>query len=253
MSTPLSADARARRRPPRVSATTVVSRRSALRAALVGTAVTTPMIGCSMDTPDASGSAAPAEPQRPEPSTAARAQEPSGGRVLVAYYSRAGENYWYGGRKDLEVGNTEVLARMIAELLPGCDVYRIQAREPYSEDYDATVARNVREQDDDARPALAEAVGDLGGYDTVLLGSPIWNVRPPMIMTTFVQGHDLTGTRVLPFVTYAVSGLGSTQDVYAQACPGADLGRGLAVRGEEVRQARPAAAAWLREAGLLSG
>jgi hypothetical protein len=31
-------------------------------------------------------------------------------RVLLAYFSRAGENYWYGGRRDLRVGNTEVLA-----------------------------------------------------------------------------------------------------------------------------------------------
>ena len=38
-------------------------------------------------------------------------------RTLLAYFSRAGENYYYGGRRDLEVGNTEVLARMINELI----------------------------------------------------------------------------------------------------------------------------------------
>jgi hypothetical protein len=69
----------------------------------------------------------------------------------------------------------------------------------------------------------------------VLLGSPIWNVRAPMIMTTFVEGHDFTAKTVLPFVTYAVSGLGSVQRDYAawwcslgtQTChpePGLDIG-----------------------------
>ena len=29
------------------------------------------------------------------------------GSVLLAYFSRPGENWWNGGRRDLEVGNTE--------------------------------------------------------------------------------------------------------------------------------------------------
>ena len=66
-----------------------------------------------------------------------------------------------------------------------------------------------------------------------------------MIMNTFVGGFDFTGTTVYPFVTYAVSGLGSTERVYADACPGAQLGPGLAVRGEEVTRHRPDVEAWL--------
>src|SRR5215213_8784812 len=52
-------------------------------------------------------------------------------RVLLAYFSRAGENYYYGGRRDLDVGNTEVLARIIAELTQ-VDVHRIEAAQPYT-------------------------------------------------------------------------------------------------------------------------
>jgi flavodoxin len=113
-------------------------------------------------------------------------------RVLVAYFSRAGENYHYGGRRFLEVGNTEVLAGMIRDRL-ACDVHRIEAAEPYSDDYDDTVARNVREQEADTRPAIANPLPDLSAYDTVLLGSGLWNVRPPMIMRTFAEGLDFTG------------------------------------------------------------
>jgi flavodoxin len=173
-------------------------------------------------------------------------------RVLLAYYSRAGENYYYGGRRDLAVGNTEVLTRMIAELID-CDVYRIEATDPYPEGYDATVARNVDEQDADARPAIADPLASIAGYEQVLLGSPIWNVRPPMIMSTFAESHDFAGTTVRPFVTYAVSGLGSTERVYTEACAGARISPGLAVRGEEVTQRRDDAETWLRQNGLLSG
>jgi hypothetical protein len=173
------------------------------------------------------------------------------GRILLAYFSRPGENYYYGGRRDLAVGNTQVLAEMIADLID-CDVFRIEAADPYPDAYDATVARNVTEQDSDARPEIVSPPTSVGGYEHLLLGSPIWNVRPPMIMNTFVDGLDLTGTTVHPFVTYAVSGLGSTERVYAQACPGAEIAPGLAIRGEEVAQHRNDVETWLRESRLLT-
>ena len=90
----------------------------------------------------------PASPQ------GARLDSESRGRVLLAYFSRAGENYHYGGRTNLDIGNTEVLAGMISRLIT-CDVHRIEAADPYPEGYDATVARNVREQNADARPGIA--------------------------------------------------------------------------------------------------
>jgi flavodoxin len=176
---------------------------------------------------------------------------PRSGRVLLAYFSRPGENYYYGGRRNLQVGNTEILARMINDLVD-CDPYRIEAADPYSTSYDATVARNVTEQDADARPRIANPLESIEQYDTVLLGSPIWNVQPPMIMTTFLEGHDFAGKTVHPFVTYAVSGLGRTEATYAAALPGVRLSAGLAVRGEEVAQDRPDLETWLQQARLTS-
>jgi Flavodoxin len=173
------------------------------------------------------------------------------GRVLLAYFSRAGENYYYGGRRDLEVGNTEVLALMIAELTD-VDLHKIEAADPYPDSYDATVARNVAEQDDNARPAIANPLDSIDGYTTVLLASPIWNVRAPMIMSSFTDAYDFTGMTVLPVVTYAVSGLGSVEGDYTAACPGARVGAGLAVRGEEVAQQRGQVLTWLQDAGLTT-
>jgi flavodoxin len=164
--------------------------------------------------------------------------------VLLAFFSRPGENYWYGGRRHVEPGSTEILADVIADRVD-CDVFRIEAAEPYPDDYEETVARNVREQDADARPRIATPLPDPTRYAAVILASPIWNVRPPMIMSTFVDGVDLSGTTVLPVVTYAVSGLGRTMEVYRQLAPGAVLGEGLAVRGEEAADAGPAVDEWL--------
>ena len=171
--------------------------------------------------------------------------------MLVAYFSRPGENYFYGDRTYLDVGNTQVVAEMIATTIDA-DVYRIEAADPYPASYDETVERNVREQDADARPTIAGALPNVDGYDTILLGSPIWNVRPPMIMRTFVESVDLTDKTLLPFVTYAVSGLGATIDDYAQLAPTARIGDGLAVRGELAVDAQPDVTSWLRRVGLLT-
>jgi flavodoxin len=186
------------------------------------------------------------------PARASVVATPTARRVLLAYFSRAGENYYYGGRIDLEVGNTEVLAGMLSERID-CDVYRIEAADPYSDDYDETVSRNVREQDADARPAIANPLASIVPYDIVLLGSPIWNVRAPMIMSTFAESFDFTGKTIFPFTTYAVSGLGTVVRDYGASCPGATIGEGLAVRGEKVQEARPAVESWLGRIGLLDG
>jgi len=176
---------------------------------------------------------------------------PGGGqRVLLAYFSRAGENYYYGGRTNLDVGNTEVLAAMIGNLI-SCDVHRIEAADPYPDGYDAAVVRNVREQDSNARPAIASPLPSIEEYDTVLLASGIWNVRAPMIMSTFAESYDFTGKTIHAVTTHAMSGLGTTERDYARSCPGAVIGEGLAVRGEETRDAAPAVETWLRQTRLL--
>ena len=119
--------------------------------------------------------------------------------------------------------------------------------------YDETVQRNVREQDADARPAIADPLPSIDEYDTILLASPIWNVRAPMIMTTFTDRYDFAGKTVHPVTTYAMSGLGTTPDDYAESCRGGRIGPGLAVRGEEASTAGADVDSWLRDTRLGRG
>ncbi|MGH2549043.1 MAG: flavodoxin, partial [Thermomicrobiales bacterium] len=88
-----------------------------------------------------------------------------GSRVLLAYFSRAGENYYYGDTTVIEFGNTQIVADMIASLI-AVDIYRIEAAHPYPDSYRETVERNVREQNEDARPAIANPLPAIDGYDT---------------------------------------------------------------------------------------
>ncbi len=228
----------------------MVTRRDLLTRGLLGAAGLS-LAGCASATPTT----------RPEPSgspTMAARPQPSGSptpttgssKTLVAVFSRAGENHYYGGRTWLEVGNTEVVVGLLATLVD-VDVYRIVPAEPYPTDYEETVAQNTREQDAGARPRIADPLPDLAGYDRVVLASGVWSVRPPMIMRTFTEALDFTGRTVYPLTTHAGSGLGRAVEVYRQTCRGATLGEGLAVRGEEAAAAEPEVRAWLQRIGLL--
>lgn len=55
-------------------------------------------------------------------------------KVLVAYYSRAGENYFGGSLKVADKGNTEYAAEIIARLTGG-ELFKIEQKKPYSDDY----------------------------------------------------------------------------------------------------------------------
>ena len=44
-------------------------------------------------------------------------------KKLIAYYSRAGENYFSGTHRTIAVGNTEKAARLLAELT-GAELFR---------------------------------------------------------------------------------------------------------------------------------
>lgn len=225
---------------------TEISRRTLVGA--TGLAGLATLAGCAP--PDDSRSADPPRTPDESPDMTPSAAPSSGASTLLVYFSRAGENYWEGGRRDLEVGNTKRLAQMIVERID-CDEFEIRAADPYPEAYDPTVERNQREQNDDARPGLAGELPDVSGYNAVLLGSPVWNVRAPMILSTFLEGVDLSGMRILPFVTYAVSGMSEIDQDYRDTLPESNVADGLAVRGEDVDSAAADLEAWLRTNGLM--
>ena len=172
----------------------------------------------------------------------------TGSKVLLAYFSRAGENY--GGRTDLTVGNTDVLAGMISRLI-GYDVHRIEAADPYLEEYAATVERNVREQRGGARPAIAnrlalvERTSACWAADLERQGADE-SCRHSSRASTSPARPCCRSRRT------RMSGLGTTARDYAASCPGATIGVGLAVRGEEVGDAGAAVEAWLRHTTTCS-
>ena len=134
----------------------------------------------------------------------------------------------------------------------GADLYKIEPADRYPDSYDETVDRNNEEQESNALPAIAGALPDVGPYEVVMLGSPVWGSRAPRIMSTVLDGVDLGGKTLLPLVTYAGSGMSGIADFYRSALTTATVERGLAVRVEEVRDAGADVDNWLRGHNLIS-
>ncbi|MDE6871779.1 MAG: flavodoxin [Bacteroidales bacterium] len=156
-----------------------------------------------------------------------------GKKVLVAFFSHTGENYGVG---NIEKGNTHIIAEMIAEAAGG-DIFEIVPVNAYPKTYNACVEAARKEKDSSARPAVMHDI-DVEEYDIVFLGYPNWWGDMPMPVYTFIEKHSWSGKMVVPFCTHEGSGLSRTEKYVADACKGAQVGKGLAVRGTTAQNSR---------------
>lgn len=166
-------------------------------------------------------------------------------KILIAYYSRKGQNYLNGSIVTLPVGNTEVAAK-IAQEITGGNIFEICTVKSYPIDYTETTEVATVEKRNNARPELSSRVNNMDQYDTVILGYPNWWGTFPMAVFTFLEEYDFSGKTILPFSTHEGSGLGSSERDIRKLCPGATVLPGLAIRGGSVGRADQLVANWLK-------
>ena len=109
------------------------------------------------------------------------------------------------------------IAEYAAELL-GADLYEIKAKQPYTEADLAyyTDGRCDKEQaDPSVRPEIDGKVENMGQYDIILIGHPIWHGQAPRIISTFLESYDFADKTLVTFCTSASSGLGSSTTHHA--------------------------------------
>ena len=147
--------------------------------------------------------------------------------ILVAYFSRADENYSVG---TIEVGNTQILGEYIANEV-GADSFHIETVTPYPTGYDECCDIAKQEQNDNARPELNGSVENMEQYDIVFLGYPIWWGDMPMAVYTFMESYDWSDKVVIPFCTHEGSGLSGTDSNIANALPDAQVLTAIDMRG----------------------
>jgi flavodoxin len=137
------------------------------------------------------------------------------GKMLVAYFSAT--------------GTTARVAKQLAEGL-GADLFEIRPEKPYSRQdldwHDKKSRSSVEMNDPNSRPAIAAKVENMGQYDTVFVGFPIWWHRSPTIISTFLESYDFSGKKIVPFATSGGSGMGDSGANIAKLAPGAKVAPG---------------------------
>ena len=147
--------------------------------------------------------------------------------TLVAYFSRAGENYGVG---DIVKGNTEVVAELVAAKT-GARLFRIRTVNEYPKDYKRCTELAREEQRRKVRPEFLGVLPDVSEYDTVFLGYPNWWGDLPMAVYAFLEALDFSEKTIVPFCTHEGSGLSGTAETIRRLCPGAEVLDGFEVRG----------------------
>ena len=170
-------------------------------------------------------------------------------KMLVVVFSRADENYGVGY---VEVGNTMKVAQIIAQKT-GAELFEVAPAKKYPADYDTCIDVAKKEQNRNDRPAIAQDK-DISDYDVIFFGYPVWWGDIPMCMYTFIEAHDWSGKRIIPFCTHEGSGAGRTDSTLPRALKGASVKRVMAMRGATAQrggaQVERTVDTWLKGLGL---
>ena len=122
-------------------------------------------------------------------------------KTLAAYFSAS--------------GTTAKAAKRLADAA-NADLYEIRPAVPYTQAdlnwMDKKSRSSVEMNDKSSRPALADKDANIGAYDTILLGFPIWWYVAPTIINSFLESYDFSGKKIVLFATSGGSGFGKTVD-----------------------------------------
>lgn len=122
-------------------------------------------------------------------------------KKLVAYFSASGK--------------TAKVAQMLADAA-GADIHEIKPKVPYTKAdlnwMNKKSRSSIEMNNKDIRPEIAQSNVQIGDYDVIFLGFPIWWYVAPTIINTFLERADFSGKTIILFATSGGSKFGKTVD-----------------------------------------
>ena len=141
-------------------------------------------------------------------------------KKLVAYFSAS--------------GNTKEAAETIAKAA-GADICEITPKVRYTKAdlnwMDKKSRSSVESNNKSFRPEIIKNDIDMGQYDEIILGFPIWWYVAPTIVNTFLEAYDFAGKKIVLFATSGGSGFGNTVKELQPSAPDAVITEGKLLNG----------------------
>lgn len=166
------------------------------------------------------------------------------GKVLIVFFSHAGENYAVG---NVKVGNTKLVADEIQRVTGG-DKFEIVAEKNYDMPYDELTKLAKEELNRNEKPAFKSSI-DIDKYETIFIGGPVWWGTYPQVMFTYFDRYDLNGKTIIPFTTHEGSGLGNVVSDLKKLYPNAKFREAFSIYGHESRKDLSKVGQWLKRLG----
>ena len=110
-------------------------------------------------------------------------------KTLIAFFSRADENYFGGAMRYVKVGNTEIVVGLMKDMIEA-DTFKIEMKNPYSPVYMTCIEEAKKDLRAKARPELVFMPESIDEYDTVILAYPNYWGTMPMAVFTFLEAFD---------------------------------------------------------------
>lgn len=167
-------------------------------------------------------------------------------KVLIAYYSRKGENYVNGQIKNLKVGNTSIIANFIQKYTQG-DIFEIETVKEYSKDYHECTLEAKEELNSNSKPILKRYLSSVDDYDVIFIGYPNWWGTYPMSVLTFLESINLSQKIIIPFCTHEGSGMGNSLKDLKKVCKDSYVLDGKSIKGSIAISSELAVKQWIDE------
>ena len=171
-------------------------------------------------------------------------------KTLIAFFSRADENYFGGAMRYVKTGNTEIVVSGMKDMITA-DSFKIEMKNPYSPVYMTCIEEAKKDLREKIRPELVSCPESIDEYDTVILAYPNYWGTMPMAVVTFLERYDFTGKTILPLCTNEGSGMGSSERDIRKYAPGANVKEGLPVTGSDAGTSGKKVERWLKTNGLM--
>jgi len=132
-------------------------------------------------------------------------------KILVSYISFSGV--------------TKRVAEKLSEVTHG-DLIEIKPVIPYNDAdlnwNDSKSRSSIEMQDLSARPEI-ENIENIGDYDTIFIGYPIWWGTYPREINTFMDKYDMSGKTVIPFCTSGGTGISESISDLEKVLPNSNV------------------------------
>ena len=167
---------------------------------------------------------------------AAKTENKPSMKMLIIYYS------WSG--------NTRRMANIIKNAT-SADIFEIIPQKPYPENYSQTVSIAKKEVDAKYKPQIKGIPENISTYDIIFVGSPNWWGTISSPMRTLLSSMDLSGKKIVPFMTHEGSRMGRSVEDIKQLCPNSEVLEALPIRGGAVDKSEQEIKNWLKSLKII--